>query len=147
MQTGMSFAKASISCELARRMLLASEEKAAELGLAVTTCVVDESGVLKAFSRMDGSPLAGLRVSMKKAITAVGFGLPSGQAWYDFVKDDPILTHGAPSIEDFTMLGGGFPIVIDGMTVGAIGVAGGHYKQDVVCAQAALALLPPGGHG
>lgn len=123
-------------------MILASEAKAVELGMSVTTSIVDESGVLKAFSRMDGSPLAALRVSTKKAITAVGFGLSSGQAWYNFVKDDPILSHGVASIDDFTMLGGGFTIVVDGKVIGAIGVAGGHYKQDIVCAEAALALLP-----
>nr|WP_308113420.1 heme-binding protein [Alicyclobacillus tolerans] len=40
-----------------------------------------------------------------------------------------------------TAFGGGFPIKIDGVLVGGIGVSGGHYTQDMMCAQAGLAVL------
>ena len=40
-----------------------------------------------------------------------------------------------------TLLGGGMPIQIDGALVGAIGVSGGHYRQDEECAKAALGEL------
>jgi uncharacterized protein GlcG (DUF336 family) len=33
------------------------------------------------------------------------------------------------------------PIVVEGAIVGAIGVSGGHYKQDEACASAALELV------
>jgi hypothetical protein len=49
--------------------------------------VVDDSGVLKAFSRMDGAPL--LAVAQDKAYTAAGFGL-STDGWFEFIKDDPV---------------------------------------------------------
>ncbi len=136
-----SFAKQSISEELAFQMIQAAEKKAAELGMGICTTVVDESGVMKAFGRMDGAPLIAVDVSRQKAVTAVGFGMPTGKAWYDFVKDDPILSAGVHDINDFTLLGGGLPIQIDGAIVGAIGVSGGHYEQDESCANAALALL------
>jgi uncharacterized protein GlcG (DUF336 family) len=48
------FAKQSVSTELAHRMIAAAERRAAELGHAFVIAVVDESGVLKALSRMDG---------------------------------------------------------------------------------------------
>ena len=39
------------------------------------------------------------------------------------------------------VFGGGFPIEIDGAVVGAVGVSGGHYKQDMEVAEAGLAAL------
>jgi uncharacterized protein GlcG (DUF336 family) len=42
------------------------------------------------------------------------------------------------------VFGGGYPIKIDGQLVGGIGVSGGHWKEDMQCAEAALAALEPG---
>ena len=103
--------------------------------------VVDESGVLKAFSRMDGAGLLPVQIAQDKAYTAVGFGMPT-HGWYDFIKDDPPLAAGAPSgIDRLVIFGGGYPITIDGALVGAIGVSGGHYTQDQEVAEAGLAVI------
>ncbi|MFK7926995.1 MAG: heme-binding protein [Myxococcota bacterium] len=131
----------SISLESAITMAAEAQAKAAELGLCIAVTIVDHSGVQKLFSRMDGAPLVANDASYRKARTAVGFGLPTGKAWHDFIKDDPILSGGASSLQDFTLLGGGIPIHADGQIVGAIGVAGGHYSHDEQCAKAALDVL------
>jgi uncharacterized protein GlcG (DUF336 family) len=91
---GDTFQKASITTELAHRMIQAAETKANEMGIPFVIAVADESGVLKAFSRMDGAPLLSVQVAQDKAYTAVGFGLPT-DGWYDFIKDDPPLAVGA----------------------------------------------------
>lgn len=134
-----SFTRSSVSSEAATELVVAAQAKAAELEMAISVCIVDDSGVMKAFGRMDGAPLVSIDLSRKKAVTAVGFGLATGQPWHDFIKDDPILMHGAPSIDNFTLLGGGSPIVVGGAVIGAIGVSGGHYSQDEACVEAALA--------
>jgi uncharacterized protein GlcG (DUF336 family) len=87
---------------------------------------------------MDNAPLISIDISRKKAITAVGFGMSTGEAWHNFIKDDPILNDGVASITDFILLGGGSPIVFEGNLIGAIGISGGHYKQDEQCVKAAL---------
>jgi len=138
----LTFPRASITSELARAMIAAAEEKATETGFAITTVIVDESGVLKAMSRMDGAALVAEGASRKKALTAVGFGMPTGEPWHNFIKDDPILETGATQLDNFILLGGGLPIMVNGAMVGAIGISGGHYRQDEVCARAALAVLP-----
>lgn len=134
-------ARRTISAELARALIDAAEAKARALGFAISTTVVDESGVMKAYARMDGAALVAEGASRKKALTAVGFGLPTGEAWHAFIKDDPILLHGAPQLDHFILLGGGLPIRVDGQLVGAIGVSGGHYHQDEACARAALEVI------
>lgn len=135
------FIKKSITAMLAQQMIEAAAKKAQEIGFSIAITIVDESGNLKAFSRMDNAPLISIDASRKKAITAVGFGFPTGDAWYNFIKDDPILNDGAHNLKDFMLLGGGSPIIIDGTIIGAIGISGGHYKQDEQCMNSALTLL------
>ena len=136
-----TFQKQSVSADLARRMIAAAEEKARDLGVAMNIAVVDESGVLKAFSRMDGAALLSVQIAQDKAYTAVGFGMPT-HGWFDFIKDDPPLAAGAPSgIDRLVIFGGGYPITVNGAVVGAIGVSGGHYSQDQEVAEAGLAVL------
>ena len=136
-----TFQKQSVSADLARRMIAAAEDKARELGVPMNIAVVDESGVLKAFSRMDGAALLSVQIAQDKAYTAVGFGMSTDQ-WHDFIKDDPPLAAGAPSgIERLVVFGGGYPILVNGQIVGGIGVSGGHYSQDMEVAKAGLAAL------
>ena len=137
---GEYVSRKSVSIELADRMVAAARLKAAELGIAIVIAVVDESGILKAFSRMDGAPLMAIGVAQSKALTAVGYGMPTGKAWHEFVRTDPILLEGVRSIEGFTMLGGGSPVKVGGELIGAIGISGGHYTQDEDCAAAALSV-------
>ena len=136
-----TFEKTSVASELAHRMIAAAEEKAREMGQPMVVAICDESGVLKAFSRMDGAPLLSVQVAQDKAYTAAGFGLPT-EGWHDFIKDDPPLAAGATTgIDRLVIFGGGYPIQVDGKTVGGIGVSGGHYSQDMEVARAGLAAV------
>jgi uncharacterized protein GlcG (DUF336 family) len=138
---GDVFDKTSVSTELAHRIISAAEAKSAEIGTPMVIAVCDESGVLKALSRMDGAALLSVQIAQDKAYTAVGFGMPS-DAWHPFIKDDPPLAAGAVGgIDRLVVFGGGYPIEIDGRIVGAVGVSGGHYSQDMEVAQAGLSVL------
>ena len=138
---GATYEKASVSSELAHRMIEAAEAKAKEMGHPFVIAVVDESGVLKAFSRMDGAPLLSVQVAQDKAYTAAGFSMPT-HAWYDFIKNDAPLAAGAPTgIDRLVVFGGGYPIQVDGQIVGGVGVSGGHYSDDMRVAEAALAVV------
>jgi uncharacterized protein GlcG (DUF336 family) len=130
--------KKSLSYASCLLMAESAITKAKELKINIAITFVDESGVLKAFFRMDDSPLIAVDGSRKKAITAIGFGIPSGDSWYSLIKDDPILFHGVQQFKDFILLGGGSPIKDEESIIGAIGISGGHYKQDEECVRAAL---------
>jgi uncharacterized protein GlcG (DUF336 family) len=136
-----TFERASVTAALARAMIEAAERKAAQMGHPFVIAIVDDSGVLKAFSRMDGAPLLSVQVAQDKAYTAVGFGMAT-DAWHDFIKDDPPLAMGATGgIDRLVVFGGGYPIKLGGAVVGGIGVSGGHYSQDMEVAQAGLSAL------
>jgi uncharacterized protein GlcG (DUF336 family) len=137
-----TFERSSVTAELARAMIDAAQRKAAEMGHPFVIAVVDESGILKAFIRMDGAALLSVQIAQDKAYTAAGFGLPT-HGWHDFVKDDPPLAMGAaPGIDRLVVFGGGYPIKIGDAIVGGIGISGGHYTQDMEVAQAGLAVVP-----
>jgi uncharacterized protein GlcG (DUF336 family) len=130
-----------VSIDLAHRMVSAAEAKASEIGVPMNIAVCDESGVLKAFSRMDGAALLSGQIAQDKAYTAAGFGMPT-DGWHEFIKDDPPLAAGAVGgIDRLVIFGGGFPISLGGRVIGAIGVSGGHYTQDMEVAQAGLAVV------
>ncbi len=138
------FEKASISSGLAHRIVAAAEAKAADMGVPMNIAVCDESGVLKAFSRMDGAALLSVQIAQDKAYTAVGFGMPT-DGWHEFIKDDPPLAAGAVGgIERLVIFGGGYPIRLGDQLIGAVGVSGGHYTQDMEVAQAGLAVIDGG---
>lgn len=134
------FQKASITIETARCILAAAEAKAREMGIPSTIAITDESGILKAFSRMDGAPLLTVQIAQDKAYTASSFGMAT-DGWHDFIKNDPPLLHGLVKTERLIIFGGGYPIQQDGTLIGGIGVSGGHYTQDMEIAQAGLAAL------
>lgn len=137
-----TFDRPSVSAELAKSMIEAAERQATEMGHPFVIAIVDESGVLKALSRMDGAALLSVQVAQDKAYTAAGFGMAT-DAWHEFVKNDPPLAMGAaPGIDRLIVFGGGFPITVGDAVVGAIGVSGGHYSQDMEVAQAGLAAVP-----
>jgi uncharacterized protein GlcG (DUF336 family) len=137
-----TFDRPSVTAELAKAIIEAAERKAGEMGHPFVISIVDDSGVLKAFSRMDGAALVAVQIAQDKAYTAVGFGL-STDGWHEFIKDDPPLALGAPSaIDRLVAFGGGYPIKVGDAVVGGIGVSGGHYTQDMEVAKAGLSVVP-----
>jgi len=132
--------KHTISSELAQKMVSAALAKARELGVSENVAILDDGGNLKAFSRMDGASVPTIEIAQNKAYTAL-FGV-STQDFFNFIQGDPSLLAGIPTLSRVAAWGGGFPIMVDGEIVGAIGVSGAPMVQnDVDCARAALALV------
>jgi len=109
-------------------------------GVAENVAILDDGGNLKAFGRMDGAPILCIEMAQNKAYTAL-FGL-STQEFFNFIKRDPSLLAGIPTLARVAAWGGGFPIEVNGVVVGAIGLSGAPTVQsDEDCARAALALI------
>jgi uncharacterized protein GlcG (DUF336 family) len=132
-----TFSQPSVSVGVAQELIDAAIEHATSVGISCVVAVVDAAGTLKAFQRMDGASLLAVQIAQDKAYTAAAFGLPT-HAWHDFIKDDPPLLHGIVHTPRLVVFGGGYPITIDGSTVGGLGVSGGHYSDDMAIAEAAL---------
>src|SRR5207249_8863026 len=82
--------------------------------------VVDEGGNLISVERLDNTFAAGANISIGKARTAVLFKRPT-----KFFED--VINKGRTAmttVNDFTPLQGGIPIIVDGQIIGAVGVSG-----------------------
>ncbi len=123
-----TFVRPSVSLELARAIIEAAERKSSELGEATAVAIVDDSGMLKAFGRMDGAPLMSVRSAQDKATSAVSWGISTDSWRRDVIKDDLIRAMSLAA-SGITLQTGGYPITVDGAVVGAIGVSGSRERD------------------
>jgi glc operon protein GlcG len=135
-----------ISLEQANKAIAAAAAEAKKHNWKMSISVVDPGGNLVAHATMDGTQYASIPISQAKAQTSALYRRASG------VFQAAVNTNGSPSslsllaITHGAASEGGFPIVIDGKLVGAIGASGGIFTQDAVTAKAGLeAVTGPNG--
>jgi glc operon protein GlcG len=117
--------KKSLTLDGAKRAIAAAVAQAKKGAGTGAIAVVDEGGNLLAVERLDNTFAAGANISIGKARTAVLFRKPT-KFFEDVVnKGRTAMT----TLDDFTPLQGGVPIVIDGQVVGGIGVSGAASAQ------------------
>ena len=130
-----------VPLDQAWEMVRTAQAYAARAGLAVTAAVVDEAGSPIALGRMDGAEPRTAELAFNKAYTAAAFHMATAELepqarrhWFRSL----IVSH-----RGRIMPAGGGVAIVDGVAVrGAIGVAGGgRTEQDILCCQAALAVL------
>jgi glc operon protein GlcG len=127
----------------ARAVITAAQAMAAKLKLNINIAVVDDGGHLVAFERMDGARPASLYTAVTKATSAATFRQPTGPlsaggAPADVLLNVSLQNAALASGGKITALLGGAPLVVDGQTIGAVGVAGGTGEQDAQVARAGV---------
>ncbi|MBI1985165.1 MAG: heme-binding protein [Rhodospirillales bacterium] len=127
----LSIADAQILIEGAKR-------KSVAIGVPMCVAVVDESGNLIAFERMDGAKVLSVGLSQDKAFAAAVSRRPTHE--YNEMCKPGNLAFGIHTSSGgrFSTVGGGFPVVLDNTVVGGIGLSGGAAEQDMEVARAAI---------
>lgn len=101
-------------------------------GLLLTFAIVEPSGELIAFARMENAIYGSIPLAQAKARNAARFRSPTALR-------EQALTNGRLqllSMDEVVALAGGVPVVRDGKVVGAIGVSGASSEQDAKVATA-----------
>ena len=129
--------KRVLTLDAARRAASAAEAEARRNSWAVSIAVVDDSGHLLLFQRMDGAKLVATDIAIRKARTAAYFQGPTKDLEAEVAGGRTALL----PIEGFMPLEGGVPIVVSGEMVGAIGVSGVSGAQDAQCALAGAGVV------
>lgn len=134
--------RSSINANQATKLINNAVANATALNVPENIAVVDPSGMLVAFHRMDNAFLGSIDLSQKKARTAVLFnGLYSSGDLYAAVQPGAPLYGVENSNGGLIVFAGGYPVYLDGKLIGGVGVSGGSVEQDVLVAQAAIAGL------
>ena len=126
----------------AKKALEASEEKARQLNIAVTTVVVDDHGSIIVASRMDGAIPISPRFAYAKAFTSASIGVPS-EGLGDYAKEGkPYFGINTLFGGELTAIAGGAPVKSGEKLIGGVGVGGSaDVTQDAQCAQSAAKIL------
>ena len=128
-----------IGVETAKKAVMAALSEARKNSWFMAAAVVDTSGVLVYYEKMDNTQIGSATVSIGKARSAALFKRPT-KAFQDMVAGG-----GAGlrilSLENAVAIEGGVPIIVNGQIIGAIGVSGDSSDHDGICATAGAAAL------
>jgi uncharacterized protein GlcG (DUF336 family) len=130
---------AAISLESAKKVIAAAAAEANKNNWPVAIAVVDSSGYLVAFNRLDNTQLGSVEEAIGKAKTAAMFRRPT-KAF------EETLAQGGANVKVVTLPGalpieGGLLLVVDGKIVGAVGVSGVKSTEDGQIAAAGVEAL------
>ena len=113
----------TLSAAASRLMVDAAVAEAESMSVPVTVVVVDESGVTKEMLRMDGAPLVSVQTAVNKAYAAAAIGMPPDD-FYAAIESDGAAVAEFGTRPGLALIAGGLPVIADGRSPGAIGVAG-----------------------
>tara|TARA_R110001592_G_scaffold198498_2_gene446766 strand:+ start:1057 stop:1518 length:462 start_codon:yes stop_codon:yes gene_type:complete len=127
-----------LSLDDARLLIRGATKRANAIKVPMVIAIVDESGHLIAFERMDGGKILSTTLAVEKATTAA----VSRKATHDYnaAALPGQLTFGIQHALGgrFSLVGGGRPVMVAGDVVGGIGISGGAPEQDMDVAQAGI---------
>jgi glc operon protein GlcG len=125
---------AAIGLENAKKVAAPAIAEAAKNNWTMAVAVVDPSGNLVYYEKMDNTQIGSANMAIEKARSAALFKRPT-KTFQDALAAGGdgmriLRLQGAVPIE------GGIPILVEGKIAGAIGVSGGTAPQDGQCAKA-----------
>ena len=115
----------------------AAMREAETIGIAKAIAIVEPSGDLVYFARMDGAPYSATKLAQGKAIAAARYRRPTAFFCEEIGKGQLFFL----TFPEMVAGPGGIPLVRAGRLIGAIGVSGGNGLQDVQVATAAIRAL------
>ena len=126
-----------ITLEAAKKMAAAGEAEARKNGWNVAIAIVDVSGGLILFQKLDETQAGSIAVAQGKARAAALFKRPS-KAMEDAIAGGKLAF---VTIEGIVPMQGGLPVIVEDKVIGAVGVSGVTSAQDEQVAQAAIGGL------
>ncbi|MGJ7922658.1 GlcG/HbpS family heme-binding protein [Neobacillus sp. LXY-4] len=128
----------TLSLNLAKKLIEASEQKAKSLGLSMVISIVDEGGNLIAVHRMDDAWIASIDIAQNKAWTSVALKMPTSALASATIPNSDLYGLNTTNNGRIVVFGGGIPLVQDGKVIGAVGVSGSTVPNDIQVAEAAV---------
>jgi uncharacterized protein GlcG (DUF336 family) len=119
-----------ITLEQAVKAAEAAMAEAARINIPMAIAIVEPTGELVYFRKMNGAPYSAIQLAQGKAVTAARYRRPT-KFFFDMVQGGQNFFMTFPGV---LAVPGGLPIIADGKLIGAIGVSGGNAEQDTTVA-------------
>ena len=122
----------------ARVLIAGAAAHADTIGVPMCIAIVDESGQLIAFERMEGGKVTSTTIAIDKAFTAAAARKATHE--YGAASQPGAPAYGINSAIGgrLMVVGGGLPVIWQGEVVGGIGISSGSPAQDQAVAQAGI---------
>jgi glc operon protein GlcG len=130
--------KPMLTLEDVKKIAAGAEQEAVKNGWKVVIAICDDGGHPLFLQRLDGAAPVSAHIAPEKAKTAA-LGRRESKIYEDLINNGRISFLRAPELDG--MLEGGVPILVDGHTVGAVGVSGVKSAEDVQIARAGITAL------
>lgn len=137
----MPKANATLTLDDATLMMSAGQAAARKIGRAYNIAVVDAGANLIAFTRQDGAVIGSIDLAISKAKTARLFDMATAELAMLAQPGSELFGIEQSNGGQIIVFGGGIPVRIDGVIVGAVGTSAGTVAQDIAVAEAAIAGL------
>jgi uncharacterized protein GlcG (DUF336 family) len=132
----------ALSLEMAQTIVQATVERCRADGFRVSVTVVDAAGLMKAFVRDEGTGPHTIDLSRRKAYTALTFASRFATSLEFAAARGSTLGSPMPNVEGTVGVGGGVPIKVGDIAIGAVGVSGAvGGDKDEICAKAGIAKV------
>jgi uncharacterized protein GlcG (DUF336 family) len=128
-----------VTVEMAKKAAAAALAEARKNNWLMVVAIVDPSGNLVYYEKMDNTQIGSAKVAINKARSAALYKRPTK------LMQDNVASGGAGlrvfALEGATPVEGGIPLIVDGKIIGAIGLSGDLSEHDGQCAAAGAAAL------
>ena len=129
----------ALSMEMAQIIVQGTIERCRADGFRASVSVIDAGGHLKAFARDEGTGLHTIDLSLRKAYTALTFATRFASSLEFATARGSTLGSAASNVEGTVGIGGGVPIKVGDVAIGAVGVSGAvGGDKDEICAKAGI---------
>ncbi|AKU21628.1 heme-binding protein [Massilia sp. MB5] len=121
-----------------KKIAAAAEAEAKANNWPVTIAICDDGGHMLWLQRLDGAAPISSHIAPAKARTSA-LGRRESRIYEELINNGRVSFLSAPEVEG--LLEGGVNIVVDGHTIGAVGVSGVKSSEDAQIAKAGIAAL------
>ena len=120
----------SMNLKLAKELIERVEAEAARIGVKAVVAVSDAGGRPVAVHCMDGAYIGSFDIAVNKTYTSVAFQMPTAALAELAVPGGSLYGIQHTNQGKVVIFGGGEPLYVNDVLIGAIGVSGGTAEQD-----------------
>lgn len=119
-----------MNLKLAKALIEQVEIQAIEMGVKAVIAVSDAAGRPIAIHCMDGAYIGSYDIALNKTYTSVAFQMSTAQLSELAAPGGSLYGIQHTNEGKIVIFGGGDPLIVEGIMIGAIGVSGGTAQQD-----------------